>query len=256
MNCPLCNSNAPAPHYQWPDFDTLVCVQCGFEFINTEAAHYPSNAQYVFDEVGIGPSNPHQPHIRRRVADVLRFAKPPGRALDIGCGKGEVSLLLSQQGFQCVGIDMKEALINHLQQKYSSVTWRCTMSHELEAEGEQYDVITMYHVLEHIPNPVETLRCVRRLGKRGALLVVEVPNVGGLEAKLKGKNWHYYKVDHVNYFRPANLLKVAEQAELEILGLRGYQHFSYPQDVLWKDVVKGALAYMGFRDVISIFMRM
>ena len=73
---------------------------------------------------------------------------------------------------------------------------------------------------------------------------------------MKGKHWHYYKVDHVNYFRPADLLQVAEQAGLEVLGTRGYQHFSYPQDVLWKDVVKGALASVGFRDVISVFVKM
>jgi 2-polyprenyl-3-methyl-5-hydroxy-6-metoxy-1,4-benzoquinol methylase len=256
MNCPLCQNQTSLPRHQWPEFDTHVCAACGFEFINTEAASYPSNAQYVYDEANIGTSNPHQPHIRRRVADVMRLAKPPGRALDIGCGKGEVSLLLAQQGFQCTGIDMKPALIRHLQAHYSHVTWRAAMSHELEAEGEQFDVITMYHVLEHISHPVETLRRICRLGKPGGLLVVEVPNVGGLEAKLKGKHWHYYKVDHVNYFRPTDLLQVAEQAGLEVLGTRGYQHFSYPQDVLWKDVVKGAIAYAGFKDVISVFMRM
>ena len=103
-------------------------------------------------------------------------------------------------------------------------------------------MITLYHVLEHVTDPVTCLRQIKRLAKPGALVVVEVPNVGGLEAKLKGRDWQYYKVDHVNYFRHSDLLQTAEQAGLQVLDFKGYQHFSYPQEVLWKDLAKGAVA--------------
>lgn len=253
--CSLCDSPKPSEFGRWMDFAVLQCRRCGFRFINTEASDYPKDAQYVYDEPEDFRINPNQPHLRRRVRDILRFKQPPGRALDIGCGKGEVSLLLAQAGFECTGIDMKERLITYLQQQHPSVTWRRAMTNELDGDGERFDVITLYHVLEHVPKPVDCLKNIKRLAKPGALIVVEVPNVGGLEARLGGEKWHYYKVDHVNYFRPSDLLRMAEQAGLEVLGLRGYQHFSYPQDVIWKDLAKGVLACIGFKDVMSAFMR-
>ena len=62
-------------------------------------------------------------------------------------------------------------------------------------------------------------------------------------------------MDHVNYFRPNDLHRLAADLDLTVLATRGYQHFSYPQRVLWKDAVKGVLAMVGFQDVVSVFLR-
>jgi hypothetical protein len=113
----------------------------------------------------------------------------------------------------------------------------------------------MYHVLEHIPDPISALATVKNLAKSGALIVVEVPNVGGLKARLLGKKWNYYKVDHVNYFRKRDLLNIGNKLGLKTLTIRGYQHFSYPQNVMWKDLIKGFAGICGFQDVISAFYR-
>jgi ubiquinone/menaquinone biosynthesis C-methylase UbiE len=236
--------------------EVLRCCCCGFQYVDTESVRYPANAQYVYDEPEIGCINPDQPHLYRRVRDILRFAHPPGRALDIGCGKGEVPLLLARRGFSCTGIDMKPRLIQHLQENFPTVTWRRAMTNELEAEETRFDVLTMYHVLEHIPNPVEALRNILRLARPGSLVVVEVPNVGGWEARFKGPKWHYCKVDHVNYFRPVDLKRLAGLCGLNVLGIRAYQHFSYPQDVWWKNAIKGAAARIGFQDVVSVFLQL
>lgn len=213
------------------------------------------DAQYAFDEPQVGPIRPELPHIQRRVRDVLRYARPPGRALDIGCGKGEVALALHEKGFECTGIDMKANTIAYLQAHFPQIDWRSATMADLAAMPGRYDVLTLYHVLEHISDPKAALAGVKALASPGALIVIEVPNVGGREARLKGRRWHYYKLDHVNYFREADLRRLAADLDMIVLGVRGYQHFSYPQDVLWKDLVKGALGWLGFRDVVSIFLR-
>ena len=210
----------------------------------------------MYDELEIGRIQPDLPHIRRRVADILNYSKaPPAAALDIGCGKGEVALALASRGFRCSGIDMKKRVIDHLNERYPEVSWRCATTDELEQEGQMFDVITMYHVLEHISHPVDCLTKIAKLLRPGGLMVIEVPNVGGLEAGLKGSNWHYYKVDHVNYFRPSDLRRVGKLSGLKFLGMKGYQHFSHPQDVWWKDFIKTGMARVGFKDVISMFFK-
>jgi 2-polyprenyl-3-methyl-5-hydroxy-6-metoxy-1,4-benzoquinol methylase len=255
MNCPLCGYAASAVFATWPDFTVQQCRRCAFRFVDTAAPEYPRNAQHVYDEVNIGAIKPDQPHIRRRVADILRFKRPPGRALDIGCGSGEVSLALHGKGFVCEGVDMKPRVISQLQARFPQVTWRCASAGELAEAPWRFDVLSLYHVLEHIADPKSALARVKTLANPGALIVIEVPHVGGWEARLKGRSWHYYKVDHVNYFRESDLHVLASELDMQLLEVRGYQHFSYPQDVLWKDMVKGALARLGFRDVISVFLR-
>lgn len=254
MNCPICVSNEALTYAHWPDFAVQQCRHCGFRFIDTSVQNYPHDAQFAHDESEFVLIRPDQPHIQRRIRDVLRFRDPPGVALDIGCGKGEVALALRARGFECVGIDIKPNIISHLRTHYPQVTWRCALVDELLSMSLRFDVLTMYHVLEHISDPRATLAKVRSLANPGALIVIEVPHVNGLAAWLKGTDWHYYKIDHVNYFRTADLRRLALELDMTILGVRGYQHFSYPQDIFWKDLVKRGLAWLGFQDVISIFL--
>ena len=114
MNCPLCRSEEAGTFAVWPDFVVRLCHTCGFRFIDTSAPEYPRNAQCAYNEPQIGAMRPDLPHIQRRVSDILRFKRPPGRALDIGCGKGELSLALHERGFKCSGIDTKPNLISLL----------------------------------------------------------------------------------------------------------------------------------------------
>jgi len=255
LNCPLCDASQSTVFATWPNFTVSECLGCGFRFVDTMDPKYPKDAQYVFDEAEIGLIRPDLPHIQRRVSDILRFKQPPGRSLDIGCGKGEVALALQQQGFEATGLDMKSNIMTHLQSHYPNVEWRCATTLELAELSQCYDILTLYHVLEHVTDPRSVLASVKRLANPGALIVVEVPNVGGWKAKLKGRQWDYYKVDHVNYFRAGDLRRLAESLDLKILDIRGYQHFSYPQHVLWKDAVKGMFGWLGFKDVISVFLQ-
>lgn len=254
MNCPLCACAQASTFMEESTFTVLECASCGFRFIDTSAPNYPADAQYAFDQAEIGVIRPQWPHIQRRVKDVLRLKRPPGLALDVGCGKGEVALALSEKGFRCTGMDMKQGLISHLRTGFPQVEWTSASMSDLAGQGRRFDLVTMYHVLEHIPDPGAALAAARSLANPGALIVIEVPNVGGWEARLKGRKWHYYKADHVSYFRLRDLTRLAAEARLEVVAIRGYQHFSYPQGVIWKDWIKGALGWLGFKDVISVFL--
>ena len=251
----MCNAAHAKVFARWSGYAIEQCVACDFRYIDTSAPGYPVDAQYTFDEADIGLIDPAQPHIQRRLRDILRFRSPPGRSLDIGCGKGEVALALQNVGFEAHGIDMKERLIAHLQSKKPQVQWRCTTTQDLANVHERFDVLTLYHVLEHVPDPRAVLASVKALASPGALIVIEVPNVAGLKARLVGRHWNYYKVDHVNYFRASDLQRIAKDLDLTVLDTRGYQHFSYPQNIWWKDSIKSMLGSLGFQDVISVFLK-
>jgi len=252
MTCPICQQDDATAFAAFPRFTVEECGGCGFKFVDVTAPDYPENAQYVHDEP-IGAVRPHQPHLMRRVRDIMRLRPPPASALDIGCGKGEMPLLLAEHGYRAAGLEMKQHYVEYLCQRHPGPRWLACDVAQLANTGELFDVISLYHVLEHVARPLEFLGHVRRICAPGALMVVEVPNAGGFEARLKGRKWHYYKVDHVSYFTERDLLAMADRTGWRVLKVKGYQHFSHPQHVWWKDAVKSGLACLGFKDVISIF---
>lgn len=238
----------------WPRFKVHDCQACGFRFIDTNAVEYSPESQIHYEEPPTSPLRTDWPHIQRRVADVVRHKCEPGIALDIGCGRGEFIAALQQRGFECVGMDLNSERIARARAQFPMVEWRTGIASDLLSETRRFDVVTLFHCLEHIPDPKRALQDVRKVMAPGGLLAIEVPNVGGVEARLKGRTWHYYKEDHVNYFRTSDLLGLAPNLGLNVVDVRGYQHFSFPQNVWWKDAIKGAMATIGFKDVTSVFL--
>jgi SAM-dependent methyltransferase len=71
---------------------------------------------------------------------------------------------------------------------------------------ERYDLTTLWHVLEHLPNPLETLRRLRRATKTGGRLIVAVPDSSGYAARLFGRRWFGYDAPrHLAHFTKETL---------------------------------------------------
>ncbi|MEN6584964.1 MAG: class I SAM-dependent methyltransferase [Sulfuricella sp.] len=192
--------------------------------------------------------------IRRRINQIKQFSAT-GRSLDVGCGLGEVPRLLSQLGYDAEGLDESSAVINVLSRQAKSVKWHCgTVSEVLPTLG-LFDVVTLYHVLEHIPDPIRAVEGILKNVRPGGLLIIEVPNAGGLFTRLMGPRWHYYLDHHVNYFGKRHFYKIATEFGCEVLRIKGDYDFTYPTGRGWKIVVKRMLCMIGFQDVISVVLR-
>ncbi len=118
-----------------------------------------------------------------------------------------------------------------------------------------FDVVSLYHVLEHLPNPLEAMRIIIKSVRPGGIVVIEVPNVRGLTARLKGSHWHYYLNHHVNYFGPSDLVRMSAVINCQVLEVRGDYDFTYPIGLKWKVAIKSVLRSIGFRDVVTLVMR-
>jgi 2-polyprenyl-3-methyl-5-hydroxy-6-metoxy-1,4-benzoquinol methylase len=154
---------------------------------------------------------------RRRVADdVIRFlpAKPKGRLLDVGCGSGHWLRFMREMGWQVEGLDFDERAIEVARQ--SKLAVRCGTLERQYFPGENYDAITLQHVIEHVPHPLGTLSECARLLKSDGKLIIATPNGASLSHRMFGANWRGLEPPrHLHVFSPASLRRMLEKAGFE-----------------------------------------
>ncbi len=86
-------------------------------------------------------------------------------------------------------------------------------------QGRRFDLVTMWHFLEHDYHPLESLRHARNLLAEDGLIVIEVPNLGSLTRRLYGDRWPGLQApQHTILLNPKTLRAMAEQAGLEVIG--------------------------------------
>jgi 2-polyprenyl-3-methyl-5-hydroxy-6-metoxy-1,4-benzoquinol methylase len=176
---------------------------------------------------------------RRRARHALRFlgaSTRPRRALDIGCGDGEFLGVLHQLGWECHGTELTEVTAR----RASAVAGLRIRTGALASdsfEPETFDVVSLWHVLEHLPNPDRTLRDCASWLREGGLLLLAVPNLDSWQARLfRGAWFHLDPPFHLHHFGPRSLARALAAAGFEVLETRHlswqYNPYGYVQSLL------------------------
>lgn len=158
----------------------------------------------------------------RTAADAECRHLPPlpaggGRLLDVGCGNGGFLMLARQAGWQVEGLDfdpgaVQAARSRGLQVHHGGIEL-------LEERRACYDVITLCHVIEHVHDPVATLRRLHALLKPGGILWLDTPNLASLGALRFGPHWRGLEAPrHLVLFCPASM-----QQALTMAGFHTFQ---------------------------------
>lgn len=163
----------------------------------------------------------------------LRWQCPPwigqGRYLDVGCGSGASLGVASALGWQVAGIEMDAEAAG----KARRFTDELHVGDVLTAPfgPGRFDVVTAYHVLEHVPDPVAVVRRMLEWLAPGGLLIIEVPNVGGLGAAIFGRAWSGLELPrHLSHFSPESLGRATDRAGGRVVWC---WHQAKPRYYLW-----------------------
>ena len=181
-------------------------------------------------EPGPGPTT------RLRAALLYRRIKwdcPPwrghGRYLDVGCGSGGALGVAQALGWQVAGVEVDHAAAEKAR-RFSPRVHAGDLLQAPFAPGE-FDCVTAFHVLEHVPYPVLAVRRMLEWLAPGGLLIVEVPNAGGLGARLFGRAWSGLELPrHLSHFTPATLGAVTGRAGGRVVWI---WHQAKPRYYLW-----------------------
>jgi len=152
-----------------------------------------------------------------------------GRYLDVGCGSGGALGVARALGWRTAGVEVDAAAADKARRFADEL-------HVGEVQTApfapaRFDLVTAFHVLEHVPDPVGMTRRMLEWLAPGGLLIVEVPNAGGLGARLFGCAWSGLELPrHLSHFTPQSLGDVVRRAGGRIAWCR---HRAQPRWYFW-----------------------
>jgi 2-polyprenyl-3-methyl-5-hydroxy-6-metoxy-1,4-benzoquinol methylase len=166
----------------------------------------------------------------------------PGKVLDIGCGRGLLLNKLRERGWQPQGTELSEEAAAYARERLNLPVSTQALQ-DLNFPAEEFDLVILWHVLEHVHAPRAMLAEVSRILKPGGVLLVAVPNFGSWEARWSGPGWFHLDVPrHLTHFTPRTLRSALEQAGLSLLSTN---FFSTEYD--FYSFVQSAQNRIGFR---------
>lgn len=213
IGCPLCGSEslrtvklAYDPHYgNQGQFPVDECVGCGLNFMNPmPTAEYLSKA-YPSEYYSYHYQSPRT--LKQRVVKKLkRLARAliyyhssktmdpkfrtPGTMLDIGCGAGSFLAEMRDKGWKVYGAELSPDAAERGRIQSGLEIFGGTV-HDAKFPSKFFDYVRTNHSFEHVHNPREVIREIRRILKPNGKLFIGVPNVTGLAARKWGIYWWY-----------------------------------------------------------------
>lgn len=212
MKCSQCSSQAAllfkTKDYNRalsPDiFDYYRCRQCKCIFLSkippNLGDYYPSNYYEIPTDL-----EKFVRHARKESykIDIIRRFKTEGRLLEIGPAFGSFCYLAKDAGFHTEAIEMDASCCNFLKDSLGIEAIQSDCAEIALKSLAPYDVVALWHVIEHLPNPWSTLEAIIQKLNPGGILVVAAPNPDALQFKLFKKHW-----THVDAPRHLNLIPI------------------------------------------------
>lgn len=162
-----------------------------------------------------------------------------GRLLDIGSGRGRFLAAAKAAGWDVVGVEFEPGLATTSARRFGvPVIVGDAVSADVPGT---FDVVTMWHVLEHVPDPRAALERAASLLRPGGTLIVSVPNNDSVQARLGGDGWLHLDVPrHLWHFTPSSLSRLVSRSGLRVVRIG---HFYPEMEAI--GVVQTALNRMG-----------
>jgi len=224
IKCNLCNSDEHQALYRinrgGKKFNIVKCKKCGLVYINPqptkdELARY-YNALY---SVPLEANKKGQAKKAREILKEISKHKQGKSLLEIGCSYGFLLDFMKKKGWRVKGVEISKEASNYAREKLGLDVFTGTL--EECGEKEQFDVILMLDLVEHLMNPYKTLSLARDCLKSNGILILTTPNIDSLVARITGKGWEWMiPPEHLFYFSPITISSLLNKNNFNVISLK------------------------------------
>lgn len=206
-------------------FSLVQCSDCGFVFLNPRPSINEISGYYEAEK--------YQPHqikpktfldwlygfirkwnnrYKRRLIEQFMGV---GSLLDYGCGSGEFLVEMQNSGWQACGVEPAQ------RPKESAREQNLSVFDKIEQSSGQFNVITLWHVLEHVYEVQKLIKQLKERLQENGILVLALPNLKSYDAQQYGSNWIAYDAPrHVSHFSPADLERLFSRFGFQIIACK------------------------------------
>lgn len=243
-HCPICKSTKLYPYamkYQkgFPHLSRTGCYDCGVIFANPIASMGELIAFYAnyYDKGNFGSLDYKQRvqkkliliqnetyQLNKKKKSILKY-KTSGTFLDVGFGLGEELAVFSKLGFSVFGTEFDKDCIQFIQPILPNAALSLGDLLEIKYPDNFFDVINIYHVIEHVLDPVEYIKELRRILKPDGIMLIGTPNIDASAYRIfRILNFLSFRIpmivdglEHTVIFNKKNLSYLVKKSELEVL---------------------------------------
>ena len=234
--CPICESENSEIFLRskdyfltGEDFQINQCKHCGFLFTNPRPVNSKLPEYYKTEEY-ISHSNSNKGiinglyHFVRNFTlsgkvSMIRKFKSSGSVLDIGSGTGEFLVSMQKQSFSVTGVEPDVDARN-----YAITTYSLNIYDENELDvfkDQSFEIITMWHVLEHVPDLLKRVQQIKRLLKSDGILIVAVPNPDSKDAIFYKNFWAAFDLPrHLYHFKKNDIVSLFKKVDMCIVKIQ------------------------------------
>jgi 2-polyprenyl-3-methyl-5-hydroxy-6-metoxy-1,4-benzoquinol methylase len=233
IKCPICSSVQQRVLFRASDinwktttetFDVVQCGSCGVAYtypqpsIDQLKKYYPEVYYSIEDLSEEYYANKWRPLQIEKLKIVQQFRKA-GKLLDVGCGRGYFLYEARSAGFDVEGIDFSEDTANLAKSRWN-LDIKAADVVTYPYPKSKYDVVTLYHSLEHIAQPTTLLEGLRNTLKDNGILVIAVPNFGSIQSRFFRDKWLHLDVPrHLFQYSPKSLSTLVQNNGFTVEGI-------------------------------------
>jgi 2-polyprenyl-3-methyl-5-hydroxy-6-metoxy-1,4-benzoquinol methylase len=253
--CPICNSSISQLYYEVKNENDTYwvrkCLTCAHYYsagdldINTDEL-YNDDVYQVIDNRGSLFSKIIEFEVSHILKNISRLHPKGLRLLDFGSGKGNFLFVAKKLGYQVMGIETAIKRAEFAEEKFGlEIIKSLYTGGKIVDEG--FDIITFFHVLEHLPNPKEHLSSlIKHNLKEGGMIIIEVPNLSSLQSRIAKNNWMHLDIPrHLSHFTKERMIRFADESDLRIIKI---EYFSLHLGVI--GMCQSILSLFGYKKKI------
>lgn len=210
-SCPVCESVHRDGTFQAKGRLIVTCGNCRLQFVDPLT---PAAAEAALQKLGeafletyIREESSYRAYFRRKTNDLLNVM-PPGRLLDVGCATGVFLHEARRAGFEGTGLDLLPPAVEYARDRLG-IDAHLGLLQERAFPSGQFDAVTLFQIIEHVPAPRDLVKEVGRVLRPGGVLLLTTPDRRGFLGRVMARRWfEYYNEEHLTYFEETSLRRL------------------------------------------------